>query len=395
MQQAVGAWIKGEADLETNASYTSFEEFVDDLGSQTDMDLQVEVTDTGLRVEHLEPQCLNSGQNSFSFPFDTEDVRNWVYHFENDNSIRYEVHSDAAGMLEVPVYESEVKDDDEAGELRRERTDRVLAFVDDLLWDRWIDLDGSDLLLMDPAGGPLEMTASHEWITPTVGAVSRPFRPARFQPTVAKLYADGRLALTWPTDVDKVEGIGLNRPLRDLLVIDLATYDTEEALVLYDTAYASMYEDLGSIDASTVDGPNEAPAARRDEADAFAATHVVVGKSANGPDKRIEELSRTDGEWGWTVPRVARAGDRILFYLLNPEGSFVATGRLVSDAAEGRSKEGDGKYVANVGEVRLLSCAVPRLEAVETVPGWGWPKQPHTATTVPAEHVNTLLNLLT
>lgn len=84
-----------------------------------------------------------------------------------------------------------------------------------------------------------------------------------------------------------------------------------------------------------------------------------------------------------------------VFYLLNPEGSFVAIGRLTSDAADGRSAQGDGKYVADIAEVRMLPRSVARLEVVAHVPGWGWPRQPHTATTVPDEHVDELLNLLT
>jgi hypothetical protein len=124
------------------------------------------------------------------------------------------------------------------------------------------------------------------------------------------------------------------------------------------------------------------------------ATHVVVGRSENLADKVIAELARVGDESGWTVPRVARSGDRVLFYLLNPEGSFVAAGVLLSDAVPGVSDQGDGAYVADVGQVAMLPRAVPRLEVVEKVPGWGWPRQPHTATTVPREHVPALMGAL-
>jgi hypothetical protein len=113
--------------------------------------------------------------------------------------------------------------------------------------DRWIDLDGTDLLLIGPASGPLELTASHAWITPTVGAVSRPFLPARLQPTVARLYPDGPLALSWPASRDVDEGAGIDRPLPDLVVIDLAACPPGDALELYDIAYDAMYPSTSAL----------------------------------------------------------------------------------------------------------------------------------------------------
>lgn len=250
MREVVGAWITGVADLACNDTYASLEEFIDDLNDRTDMELQVEVTAEGIDVAHLEPDCMNAGQNFFPFPFDTDDVLSWVYHFENDNSIRYEVHDDAANLLDVPLDEKEVEDRDQVESLREERTDRVLEFVKRLLWDRWIDLDGRDLLLMDQTGEPIELTASHHWVSPTVGEVLRPFRPARFRPTVAKLYPDGRLALTWPGECETARAPGTDRPLPDLLIIDLAICQGAEALEFYDTAYEAMREGLLQVDTS-------------------------------------------------------------------------------------------------------------------------------------------------
>lgn len=105
-------------------------------------------------------------------------------------------------------------------------------------------------------------------------------------------------------------------------------------------------------------------------------------------------MARTGDEWGWTVPRVARAGDEVFFYLLNPEGSFVAVGQVMSDPEPGTSKEGDGDFVADVGMVRMLPHPLPRLDVVDLVPAWGWPRQPHTATTVPQDQVSGLKGVL-
>jgi len=218
---ADGAWITCASDLEHNDVYPSFAQFSDDLDNQTDLEIFHEVEDDGFRVVH-EQGTNSGGQRFFPFPFDTQDVTDWVYHFENDNSIRYEMRSDFEAVLDAPVYDDEVTPTADAESVCAEREDQILEFVDELLWgDRWIDLDGSDLLFMSPAGGPLPLSATHEWITPTVGGIERPFRPQWFQPTVAKLYSDGRLGLAWPTQIDIEESPEVTRPLPDLLVVDL------------------------------------------------------------------------------------------------------------------------------------------------------------------------------
>ena len=60
-------------------------------------------------------------------------------------------------------------------------------------------------------------------------------------PTVAKLYSDGRLALAWPEEEDAPAGQGVERPLPDLLIVDLTI--VAEPLSLYDTAYAAFWSE--------------------------------------------------------------------------------------------------------------------------------------------------------
>lgn len=122
------------------------------------------------------------------------------------------------------------------------------------------------------------------------------------------------------------------------------------------------------------------------------ATHVVVGRTRDGSAAEIARLVRRGGTVEKCVPSWARAGDTALFYLLNPEGSFVAAGRLVSHAE--RRPDAQRKFFAEVGGVHLLPEPVRRLEVVEHVPGWGWPRQPHRTTTVPAEVEEELLGFL-
>ena len=122
------------------------------------------------------------------------------------------------------------------------------------------------------------------------------------------------------------------------------------------------------------------------------ATHVVVGRTRDGSAAEIERLVQRGGTAEKCVPGWARSGDTALFYLLNPEGSFVTVGRLVSDAE--RRPDVQRKFFAEVTGVRLLPEPVRRLEVVEHVPAWGWPRQPHRTTTVPAEVEEELLDFL-
>lgn len=215
--------------------YKNLEDFIDHVNNQTDLEVMVSVDEDCVSVSQESSQAM-----SFTYPFAAQDIVDWTYHSENDNSIRYEVHDDVANILDVPVYQHETEDPDRAEELREERTERVLAFVHELLWGhRWIDLDGIDLLIMEPTGGPLELSATFEWITPTIGGIARPCRPAD-RPAVARLYCDGLLALTWPSEADDPPSQdGVERPLRDLVVVDLAIAD--DPLELYDEAYEAFW----------------------------------------------------------------------------------------------------------------------------------------------------------
>ncbi len=122
------------------------------------------------------------------------------------------------------------------------------------------------------------------------------------------------------------------------------------------------------------------------------ATHVVVGRTSDGSRAEIDRLVREGGSVDKCVPGWASAGDTALFYLLNPEGSFVAIGTLATSAE--RRPDVERKFFAEVTDVRLLPQPVRRLEVVAHVPGWGWPTQPHRTTTVPAEYEDELLQFL-
>ena len=115
------------------------------------------------------------------------------------------------------------------------------------------------------------------------------------------------------------------------------------------------------------------------------AMHVVVGKPINKADELVAEFARTQDISRWVVPRVAQAGDDVVFYMLNPTGAFVATGRVASDPEPGTSDQGDGSYLSDISNITMLPKHIERLTMAAQVPGWGWPTQPHTATTIPSD----------
>lgn len=150
------------------------DELQDQLDDLTDLDVYLEVDGHGITVSQ------GPGSMSFTYPVDVQDVRSWTYHFENDYTVRYEILDDVERLLARHPMEG--------------RDDRAVErLVRELLLEEWIDLDGSELMIMDTDGLPLELSASFRWVTPFVGEVERPYRPDPRQRPRARLHPDGRL----------------------------------------------------------------------------------------------------------------------------------------------------------------------------------------------------------
>ncbi len=212
------------ADLDHVWDYESFQGLVDLLGDHTDLDLVVEADETELTIAQGPVWGGTYHVNSFAYPFDLQDAIDWTYYFENDYTARLEIIEDVESLLDLP-FES--------------RDNPIRAFVRHVLLADWIEMDGTDLMIMDESGGPLELTACYVWTTETVGDTLRPHRPERDLPTRAHLYPDGRLVLSWswiepaPEHESGVTAIGPDR-----LVVDLNIVDAETAHALYDRSVA-------------------------------------------------------------------------------------------------------------------------------------------------------------
>lgn len=225
----MGTTISGPADLNLVEGHATLNEFLDHVAGQSDMEVEFSIGDEGVEVEHWGQG--QPDQMTFTYPFDSDDMESWVYHVENHNEIRYDVHGDVEDL----VGRAGVLPEDSPGR------SRVKDFVENLLWERHIDLDGTDLLVMDDHGDPAQLSATHIWQTPYVGAIIRPYRPHRFQPSVARLFPSGKLALAWAPDL-KAPSLA-SRVLDDLLVVDFIDVGAEEALDLFDEAYARFAVD--------------------------------------------------------------------------------------------------------------------------------------------------------
>lgn len=123
------------------------------------------------------------------------------------------------------------------------------------------------------------------------------------------------------------------------------------------------------------------------------ALHVVQG-TADRHDAVLEQLARHSGETSWTVPKSARPGDDLVFYIKGPTSAFVATGRVLSDTWPGTSDEGQGRYLARVGDVTLLPVPKSRDIAATAIPDWRWLRFSRSLTTLPDERAAQLRRVL-
>src|SRR3954447_23172511 len=85
----------------------------------------------------------------------------------------------------------------------------------------------------------------------------------------------------------------------------------------------------------------------------------------------LRRLSDTGGRDTWTLPKTARLGDVLLFYIAAPLGAFVGYADVLTDAKYGLDRNWPTDYAAEIGGVRLLHSAVTRSEMMAKVPDWG------------------------
>jgi hypothetical protein len=121
--------------------------------------------------------------------------------------------------------------------------------------------------------------------------------------------------------------------------------------------------------------------------------------SSGTPELHLKDLQKAADHGSvkfWTVNSKARPRDRVIFYLLAPLSSFVATGTVASPP-EFQDKRGDdwyGHYMADIKDIRMLARSFPLTVARTALPEWGWLKYPRRSTRVPSDVAPRLLKLL-
>jgi hypothetical protein len=115
------------------------------------------------------------------------------------------------------------------------------------------------------------------------------------------------------------------------------------------------------------------------------ALHIVQG----APDPHLSILKRAANGTGrladWTVPKSAKPGDRVFFYIVRPVSSFVATG-VVADLPSRNENPKDpwfGHFMAPMQKVVLLTKPVRLDEVRRALPDWGYLRNVRAGATIP------------
>jgi 5-methylcytosine-specific restriction endonuclease McrA len=134
--------------------------------------------------------------------------------------------------------------------------------------------------------------------------------------------------------------------------------------------------------------PPQSEAARPGKAEE-AVLHILVGDRKD-PTK-LSEAARKRRSVPWIVPKTARQGEKVLFFL--PEIGIAAIGSIAKlDKTPGRFGARPA-YGARVGDLQLLNHPVP-LDALARITGWKWPSYPRSYTTVRGEIAARLIDLV-
>src|SRR5438552_2302754 len=121
--------------------------------------------------------------------------------------------------------------------------------------------------------------------------------------------------------------------------------------------------------------------------------HVLQGSPEPHWTILREKASSSSRLSDWTVPKSARTGDRVVFYVVGPLSSFVATGIVAENPwkDDKRNSYWYGRYMAAVRNLTLLPRLVPLALVREALPRWRYLKSAQGTVTVPEEFAPLLL----
>jgi hypothetical protein len=115
------------------------------------------------------------------------------------------------------------------------------------------------------------------------------------------------------------------------------------------------------------------------------AFHIVQGS----PDSHLRILKRAVSGTGrlaaWTVPKSAKPGDRVFFYIVRPVSSFVGSGVVAGHPSRNQDPQDPwfGHFTAPMRNVVLLPQPVRLDQVRRALPDWGYLRNVRVGATIP------------
>ncbi len=122
-------------------------------------------------------------------------------------------------------------------------------------------------------------------------------------------------------------------------------------------------------------------------------TFTALGNETDGHGTQLRECVAKTMD-GWTINRNARPGDQVLFYLIAPQSSFVATGTVRSQPRLITSGRWKDSYWTDIDINTMIEPEVSRQTILTRFPSWGWMRMLIRSSRVPPEIEADLLKLL-
>ena len=123
------------------------------------------------------------------------------------------------------------------------------------------------------------------------------------------------------------------------------------------------------------------------------AVHVAFCGAVYGDYEILRRCEISGSSHRWPVVGSAKTDDRLVFYNVDREKAFVATGRVVGPLPPSED-DTHYRYRALVGDIRMLPLPVSKKEMAKQLPSWKWLKFTRNMTTVPKEFARQFWSLL-
>ncbi|CAK8715527.1 hypothetical protein KKHLCK_04630 [Candidatus Electrothrix laxa] len=180
--------------------------------------------------------------------------------------------------------------------------------------------------------------------------------------------------------------------------IEEVTSEQYEAVLSYLQSSVKKVSDLDSGDNKSLRGElslHRKPVKENTPQSQKHKWHICFGS----PEPHMSQLlvlAEDNDKTTWTINRHARKNDRILFYLTSPVSSFVATGKVTTDAWLEQNEEDawHDHYMADAEEVSMLTQTLSLKNLRKKIPEWKFLKAPRRSIVVPPTILPSLIKIV-